>query len=73
MKKILLAFIVLLSAGICTAQSPDMSKSVVMIQTVKQGYDYTTPWKQTSTAGWCRLRFYHRAKQDSYKCSQRLG
>ena len=51
MKKILLVFIAFLSAGICTAQPPDMSKSVVMIQIVKQGYDYTTPWKQNSTTG----------------------
>lgn len=51
MKKISSVFIILLSAGICTAQLPDMPKSVVMIQTVKQGYDYTTPWKQKSTSG----------------------
>lgn len=49
MKKILPVFIVFLFAGICAAELPDMSKSVVMIQTVKQGYDYTTPWKQLST------------------------
>ncbi len=51
MRKILLVFIVLLPVGLCTAQQPDMSKSVVMIQTVKQGYNYTTPWKQQSTRG----------------------
>jgi len=39
--------ILLISVAICTAQ-PDMSKSVVMIQIVKQPFDYTTPWKQTS-------------------------
>ncbi len=49
MKKVLLVFISLLPVGTCPAQAPDMSKSVVMIQTVKQGYDYTTPWKQKST------------------------
>jgi S1-C subfamily serine protease len=49
MKKILLVLTALLPAGICPAEPPDISKSVVMIQTVKQGYDYTTPWKQKST------------------------
>ncbi|OHB51820.1 MAG: hypothetical protein A2Y10_06715, partial [Planctomycetes bacterium GWF2_41_51] len=39
--------ILLISAMICTAM-PDTNKSVVMIQIVKQPYDYTTPWKQTS-------------------------
>ena len=51
MKKILLVFIALLSAGISDAQTSDMSKSVVMIQIIKQGYNYTTPWKQQSTSG----------------------
>ena len=51
MKKISLILIALLSAGVCTGESPDISKSVVIIQIVKQGYDYTTPWKQTSTTG----------------------
>jgi S1-C subfamily serine protease len=49
MKKILFVFIVLSSAGICAAELPDISKSVVMIQIVKQSYDYTTPWKQQAT------------------------
>jgi S1-C subfamily serine protease len=40
-------FTLLLSAAGCFA-APDMTKSVVMIQIVKQPYDYATPWKQTS-------------------------
>lgn len=40
-------FLLLLFSAICIAK-PDMTKSVVMIQIVKQPYDYTTPWKQTS-------------------------
>ena len=51
MKKTLFILIAFLSASVCTAELPDMSKSVVMIQIVKQGYDYTTPWKQQSTSG----------------------
>jgi len=51
MKKILFVFAALVSAGICRAEQPDMSKSVVMIQIVKQGYNYTTPWKQQATTG----------------------
>ncbi|MGB8227352.1 MAG: trypsin-like peptidase domain-containing protein [Sedimentisphaerales bacterium] len=49
MKKILFVIIAFLSAGICTAEPPDISKSVVMIQTAKQSYNYSTPWKQQST------------------------
>lgn len=49
MKKILFVLITFLSAGICTAEPPDMTKSVVMIQTAKQSYNYSTPWKQQST------------------------
>lgn len=48
MKKLIILFI-FLSTAICNAM-PDMTKSVVMIQIVKQPYDYTTPWKQTSIA-----------------------
>jgi S1-C subfamily serine protease len=51
MKKTLFILIAFFSCGVCTAEPPDISKSVVMIQIVKQSYDYTTPWKQTSTAG----------------------
>lgn len=49
MKKTLFVLIAFLSAGICTAEPPDMTKSVVMIQTAKQSYNYSTPWKQQST------------------------
>jgi S1-C subfamily serine protease len=51
MKKILFVLIAFLSADICTAEPPDISKSVVMIQTAKQSYNYSTPWKQQSTTG----------------------
>lgn len=51
MKKIILILIVLLAARVLADETPDMSKSVVMLQIVKQGYDYTTPWKQESTTG----------------------
>ncbi|MGA2914504.1 MAG: trypsin-like peptidase domain-containing protein [Sedimentisphaerales bacterium] len=51
MKKTILLSIILLFACICSAQTSDMSKSVVMIQIIKQGYDYTTPWKQKSMSG----------------------
>jgi S1-C subfamily serine protease len=51
MKKTLFILITFLSAGIFAAESPDMSNSVVMLQIVKQGYDYTTPWKQQATSG----------------------
>ncbi|OQA18529.1 MAG: putative serine protease HhoA precursor [bacterium ADurb.Bin363] len=45
--KISAIILLLLSAAICAA-IPDTNKAVVMIQIVKQPYDYTTPWKQTS-------------------------
>lgn len=51
MKKVLFVLIAFLSAGICTAEPLDISKSVVMIQTAKQSYNYSTPWKQQSTTG----------------------
>ncbi len=51
MKKVIFVFIALLAVGVCATELPDMTKSVVMIQIVKQGYDYTTPWKQKSTTG----------------------
>jgi S1-C subfamily serine protease len=43
LKKLIL---LLCALSCCTAA--DMTKSVVMVQIVKQPYDYTTPWKQTS-------------------------
>ncbi|MBN1787826.1 MAG: trypsin-like peptidase domain-containing protein [Sedimentisphaerales bacterium] len=51
MRKILPVFIVLLYSSLCAAEQADMSKSVVMIQTITQSYNYTTPWKQESTRG----------------------
>ena len=39
--------IILISAAVCTARA-DMTKSVVMIQVVKQPFNYSTPWKQSS-------------------------
>jgi S1-C subfamily serine protease len=39
---------ILLTIGASCIASPDLTKSVVMIQVVKQPFDYTTPWKQTS-------------------------
>ena len=51
MKNVFTVFIVIMSAHWCLAQFEDMSKSVVMVQIVKQGYNYTTPWKQNSTTG----------------------
>ncbi|PKL50364.1 MAG: serine protease [Planctomycetes bacterium HGW-Planctomycetes-1] len=39
--------IILISAVVCAAEA-DMTKSVVMIQVVKQPFDYSTPWKQSS-------------------------
>jgi len=48
MKKAIV-FILLLSVTVCIA-GPDMTKSVVMIQIVKQPYNYATPWQQTSIA-----------------------
>jgi S1-C subfamily serine protease len=42
--------LLLLSWATVFAAQPDMSKSVVMIQIVKQPFDYTTPWKQTSVS-----------------------
>lgn len=51
MKKLFLILIFLLPVGLCASELPDMSKSVVMIQTVKQSYSYTTPWKQQSMTG----------------------
>ena len=49
MKKILFVLIAFLSTGICMAEPPDITKSVVMIQIAKQSYNYSTPWKQQST------------------------
>ncbi|HAL44526.1 MAG TPA: hypothetical protein DCP47_01165, partial [Phycisphaerales bacterium] len=40
-------FIFMFFAAGCVAK-PDLTKSVVMIQIVKQPFDYTTPWKQSS-------------------------
>jgi S1-C subfamily serine protease len=40
-------FVLFLIGATCMA-APDLTKSVVMIQIVKQPFDYTTPWKQTS-------------------------
>ena len=51
MKKVFIVLTAILLTGVCSAQLEDMSKSVVMIQIVKQGYDYSTPWKQNSTSG----------------------
>ncbi|MDD5134756.1 MAG: serine protease, partial [Phycisphaerae bacterium] len=51
MKKVFIVLIIILLTNICRAQLEDMTKSVVMIQIVKQGYDYSTPWKQNSTSG----------------------
>ena len=48
MKKV--TILLLLFSAITSAQSFDMSKSVVMIQVVKQPFDYSTPWKQTSVS-----------------------
>jgi S1-C subfamily serine protease len=47
MKKAAIILLLLFSASVFAAQS-DMSKSVVMIQAVRQPFDYTTPWKQAS-------------------------
>src|SRR3990170_3923539 len=44
-------FLFFMLTAIVYADAPDMSKSVVMVQIVKQGYNYTTPWKQNSTTG----------------------
>lgn len=43
--KIKLFILLLFAVG---SYAADMTKSVVMIQVVKQPYDYTAPWKQTS-------------------------
>ena len=47
MKTTAIITIILISAVVCAAQ-PDMTKSVVMLQVVKQPFDYSTPWKQSS-------------------------
>jgi S1-C subfamily serine protease len=47
MKMTAIITIILIPAVICAA-GPDMTKSVVMIQVVKQPFDYSTPWKQSS-------------------------
>jgi len=47
MKNTAFILIFLFSAAAFSAQ-PDMTKSVVMIQIVKQPFDYSTPWKQSS-------------------------
>ena len=51
MKKVFIVLITILLTQACSGQLEDMTKSVVMIQIVKQGYDYSTPWKQNSTSG----------------------
>lgn len=45
--KIKILLLLLLFSASCIAK-PDLTKSVVMIQIVKQSFDYSTPWKQNS-------------------------
>ncbi|MFA6426537.1 MAG: trypsin-like peptidase domain-containing protein [Phycisphaerae bacterium] len=51
MIRIWFLFLMLTATVLADVGVPDMSKSVVMIQIVKQGYNYTTPWKQNATTG----------------------